>query len=471
MVRDAAPRVVESQVVDLVRRATQVQATPVLEPVVLPVLEGAIPAEIEGVLLRNGPGRQSRGGVSYGHPFDGDGFIQRFEFGDGQVTLTAQWVKTREWHKEEAADRILYRGFGTNRPGGWLANAFRMQFKNAANTSIIQHAGRTLALWEGGLPHEIDPVTLETKRRYDYDGALLNSRSWLERRMSPELPFAAHPSVDPDTGELVSFGTYYGQQPQLLLHRVDASGTLRTQWIELKTLPFVHDFVLTKRWCVFLLPPATFELTSALLGTATPVGSLRLRDAPGMLLLVPRDGGPPVQIEGPKGFVFHWAQGFEADDGTVVLDGMHYDEYPQLDQLDGQGVVPTPLRITVDPTARTARWSKRSDYRMELPTTASQGSTSPVWGMAAPPDRTLPVMTGLGRLDGSGQMRYRDLLPNLPSEPLVVCDGRWLIVNVWCESGPTEVWVVDGDTLDPVARVGMPHSYPTPLHGTWIPHA
>ena len=43
--------------------------------------------------------------------------------------------------------------------------------KNPANTHIIEHAGRRLALWEGGLPTEVTPG-LSTVGEYDFAGRL-----------------------------------------------------------------------------------------------------------------------------------------------------------------------------------------------------------------------------------------------------------------------------------------------------------
>ena len=34
---------------------------------------------------------------------------------------------------------MIYRGFGTNRPGGFFRNFLHLKFKNAANTSIVYH--------------------------------------------------------------------------------------------------------------------------------------------------------------------------------------------------------------------------------------------------------------------------------------------------------------------------------------------
>lgn len=69
------------------------------------------------------------------------------------------------YDEELRAKKILYRGtFGTQKEGGWLANIFDLRRKNVANTNVIYWAGKLLALWEGGLPHTMDPITLQTFR-------------------------------------------------------------------------------------------------------------------------------------------------------------------------------------------------------------------------------------------------------------------------------------------------------------------
>ncbi|MFC7645148.1 carotenoid oxygenase family protein [Streptosporangium lutulentum] len=62
----------------------------------------------------------------------------------------------------------------------------------AANTSVVQHAGRILALVENGLPYEMTPE-LDTVGPWDFGGRLTTAMT-------------AHPKQDPVTGELHFFG-------------------------------------------------------------------------------------------------------------------------------------------------------------------------------------------------------------------------------------------------------------------------
>jgi len=463
---------------EVIAEAFATLATEVAEPVALSVLEGEVPDDLRGVLLRNGPGRQERGGVRYGHPFDGDGFVQRVAFADGEVSYRARFVRTEAFVAEEAADRILYRGFGTQKPGGLLPNLLRMRFKNAANTSVVHHGGHTLALWEGGLPHAFDPVTLETIGPHDYDGVLRNEgvQAWL----APHRPFSAHPTICPRTGAMFNFGTAYGPTPQLLIHEVDETGRCRTRAHALDALPFVHDMVLTERFVVLMLPAVSFDVAAALLGLKSPVASLDLRDAPGELWLVPRGGGDPVRLPVSPGFVFHWACAWETRSrdprgpDQVVMDGVKYDTFPQLDDVDtvlegGDPLVAHLVRWTVDLRRGEVTERRLHDLPMELPTCMGEGPERVLFGTGAPAGRVQPFLSALVRHGPEG-VTHRELAPDLPGEPLVC--GRWLVTQVWrAQTASSELWVVDPDTLRTVARLALPAPVPPALHGTWLPAA
>ena len=96
--------------------------------------------------------------------------------------------------------------------------------RTPANTSVVHHANRLLALWEGGQPHELDPVTLATLGRYDYDGALRSDG--LARWLAPEPAFSAHPKRCPKTNEMFNFGLQVAPSPILRFYRIDAEGKL-----------------------------------------------------------------------------------------------------------------------------------------------------------------------------------------------------------------------------------------------------
>ena len=447
----------------------------------LALLEGRVPDGLDGVWWRNGPARFERGGIRYGHPFDGDGMIARFDITPTTSRIRTRFVQTPEFIAEQRADKILYRGFGTQRPGGIAANMLRLRFKNAANTSVVWHAGRLHALWEGGLPTRIDPTTLATLGRDNLGGALGS------RGLTPPT-FSAHPCRDSSNGTLYNFGLRWGFRQRLIIYAIDAAGTTRVERsIVLDRLAFIHDFMITPTWFVFLLPAVRFDIARMALGTVTPVHSLRCdSEKPMTALLVPRDGGAPVAIDTVPGFVFHMAGAFEQPNGHVVCDVMRLDRIPAIDDLDNLFAPESsdgcayPLRLILDPQRRrlhAAQPLDDSDTAAELPITAhADGSPyRTLWATATADGRHQPYHSALVRIEpGVGIVARRDMFPALPSEPCFVrrpdprhAEDGWILTVCHRPGSTAELWILEAENLAVVARLGIPAALPPGLHGCW----
>ena len=174
-----------------------------LTDVPLTPLHGSVPTDLRGTFYRNGPGCLERDGYRVHHPFDGDGMIAAMHFCDGKVHLSNRFVRTEGWLAEEKAGKVLYRGvFGTQKPGGRLANAFDLRLKNIANTNVVRLGDQLLALWEAAEPHALDPDSLETRGLSRLDGVLKKGEA-----------FSAHPRFDPGLNGrpcMVTFGVKAG---------------------------------------------------------------------------------------------------------------------------------------------------------------------------------------------------------------------------------------------------------------------
>jgi all-trans-8'-apo-beta-carotenal 15,15'-oxygenase len=208
-------------------------------------VRGRLPADLVGTLYRNGPARHGVYGERYRHWFDGDGMVHAIRLADGRATYRNRFVATAGKAAEDAAGRRIFGGFGTP-PAGGPVRRFRNRLgKNAANTNVVFHGGRLLALWEGGRPHRLDPVTLETLGEEDFGGVLASGDT-----------FSAHPKLHAGTGDLWDFGVRYGREATLDLYQGRPDGSLRRA--ASLPLPFpamVHDFALTETRAVFVLAP------------------------------------------------------------------------------------------------------------------------------------------------------------------------------------------------------------------------
>ena len=456
----------------------------------LPLLDGKLPPDLVGTLFRNGNGRHQHQGVWYDHPFDGDGMVAKFSFDGQSVRYRNRYVQTDEFVAENRAGRMLFRSFGTNLPGGLLTNAFRMQFKNAANTSVVWHGNRMLALWEGGLPHEIDPETLATLGRYDYDGVLRNTFSWLDSRISPELAFSAHPKIHPDTGVLHNFGTVAGTRQRLVLYEVSPAGQARiSQTVEMERMTFTHDFVLTQSGHrVFFLTPVAFDMPRALAGLTAPAASIRVnRNEPTLVLVVDPDGGLH-RLKTDFGFVFHFVNGFQNADGTLTVDGLMLGDYPDSATMKayiaGRIANDQPsarfIRYKLDLQAGTVTSQPLADYEGELPQHHPDLTGQPyryAWSIGRPLTSPRPLFDHIVRIDThTGQGQHRHDPDTIPGEPIVVPrpgataeDDAWLLyLRFDAPSQTTDLLVSDAASLETVARLRLPHNIPLGFHGLWL---
>jgi all-trans-8'-apo-beta-carotenal 15,15'-oxygenase len=119
---------------------------------------GTIPPELTGTLYRLGPARIRVGKDRYGHWFDSDGvmFAIEFDSATNSASAGARTVRTDRVVKQEAAGEengIAVRGAWTQAKS-MFANLFQFP-TNPGNTAPIFHAGKLLALCEGGSPIEV----------------------------------------------------------------------------------------------------------------------------------------------------------------------------------------------------------------------------------------------------------------------------------------------------------------------------
>jgi carotenoid cleavage dioxygenase len=123
----------------------------------LEVVQGAIPPELTGVYLRNGPNCRFPPLGSYTYPLDGDGMLHAIELSDGQARYRNRYVRTPGLDVEERAGRALWGGLLTpvfpskEEVGAELAG----HFKDLPDVSIIRHAGQYLALAESARPFRV----------------------------------------------------------------------------------------------------------------------------------------------------------------------------------------------------------------------------------------------------------------------------------------------------------------------------
>ncbi len=451
-------------------------------------LQGRWPEALRGRFYRNGPALFERAGQRYHHWFDGDGMVQQFSIGlgprPGQVQHRGRLVRTAKLQAEQQAGRFLMGGFGTHIEGSPQASG--PDSFNTANTNALEHAGRVLALWEGGSAYGLDPQDLRTQ----------GPVTW--RADAAQVPFSAHPKVDA-AGHLWNIGS---SGRQLVAWHIDPQG--RLVQVQTTASPFpngmVHDMAVTQRWLVVPLPPVRLDFMR-------PWGEGGRREGPRPFEMV---AGEPLRVlvmdkndlrqqrvfELPPQMLFHLGNAHEAADGQIVLS---YVGAPDVNFLNHSAVAMMQGRFSSVPdspsTTCVARLDMRSgratvqafDDTVEFPRVdprrIGHDGSPPQWLLSPAAWRTLPQRPGL--LHGL-QLRH---LPSGRTQRFDYGEHQVVEEHVWVphpgKTGELDAWLL-GTTFDarrqatvlnlldaahiedgPIAQAVLPYMLPLGFHGNF----
>lgn len=329
--------------------------------------KGSIPTDIDGTYFRNGHAKFDVGKEKILHPFDADGMVSAITFKDGEATFRNRYVITKGYKKERMYKKIMYRGvFGTKRKG-MLSNIGDLKHKNVANTNIIYWGERLLALWEGGLPHRLEPDSLRTLGTYRYKGMLPKTGN-----------FGAHARTCTNTDQLVNFGTTPGlEKSDISCYEIPADfktpDDIKQRTFTVPGLPFFHDFIVTKNYYIFNQAPLKIDPIPFALGRKGAAECMEFDSSKqAIIYFVPRDGvSDIITIPVDSHFNFHFANGYDDEEtGEVVFDVVKCDRM----QLGTDSTLTEPVWETVD-YAADVPYSILTRYTFENPKAGSKKYT------------------------------------------------------------------------------------------------
>ncbi|MBW4463378.1 MAG: carotenoid oxygenase family protein [Nodosilinea sp. WJT8-NPBG4] len=432
----------------------------------LPVV-GELPAELSGMFVRNGPNPQFSPLGLY-HWFDGDGMLHGVHIQDGKASYRNRYIRTQGFEQERQAGQAVFGGLLQPSQGG---------FKNVANTALVWHRDRLLALWEGGEPHAIGVPGLETIGAHTFNGKLTS-------------PMTAHPKIDPVTGEMMFFGYSLTQPPYVKYSVVSAEGELlRTAPIDLPVGVLMHDFAITEHYTLFMDLPLTFRLER--LQRGEPAFAFE-RDRPSRFGILPRhgDNGTIRWFEAPSCYVFHTLNAYEDGDDIVLMacrtgSTNVLGTSPDAHEGDNRQVsndVPLLYQWRFNLKTGAVQEQALDDRACEFPRINEQylgrQSRYGYAGKSAP--TTMPKFDGLLKFDldnGSVQVhsfgtgRYGGEGIFVPRPGATAEDNGWLMTFVHDETQDVSELVIvstQAMTDEPVARIQMPQRVPYGFHGTWV---
>ena len=439
-------------------------------------VEGEVPRDLDGTFYRIGPSPQFPPRGSY-NPLNGDGMVHAFHLREGRVSYRNRWVRTQQWMLEHAAGRALFATSGL--PADSDPSVVGMQTDGVANTNIVWHANKLLALEEGHGPIELDPLSLETIGRWSFDEKL-------PRNMT------AHPKVDPNSGEMLFFANFPTGRitNDIGFYVANTAGHLIRSLIIKAPFPaLMHDFAVTTDFIVFLVCPVTVSIKRAKAGAPLIAWEPELGTQVGIM---PRNGGAEDVrwFAAAARMVWHPMNAFNRA-AEVVVDVCEQ-EVAMFPLADGS---PPDHRRT---TQLLARWEfdwarpgnfkieRLSEERCEYPRiderrtglSCQHGYVACLGG----PGSDDIFHRGLGHFDhATKKLRVYAAGPRCAvAEPVFVPGNRgaregegYLMTNIFDEErNASQLAIFDAEQIErgPIARAHLDHRVPVGFHANWRPN-
>jgi carotenoid cleavage dioxygenase len=473
----------------------------------LPVT-GHIPEFLDGRYLRNGPNPVAEVDPATYHWFTGDGMVHGVALHGG----TAGWYRNR-WVRSAAVRAAM------GEPATATQNLRAGMQSLGANTNVVAHAGKTLALVEGGVANYELTDELDTVGPCDFDGTLAGG-------------YAAHPHRDPRTGELHAVSYSFARGKTVQYSVIDTHGhARRTVDIEVSGSPMMHDFSLTDKYVVIYDLPVTLDpmqlvptkaprwmqlparlVMQAVIGRVRvpgPIAAMVNRNErqayqlpyawnpryPARIGVMPREGGNShvrwFDIE--PCYVYHPLNAYsEVRNGSevLVLDVVRYQRMFDRDRRGPGDTMPTLDRWTINLATGAVSSECRDDRPQEFPRINEAllgsrhrfGYTVGIEGGFVDSSGK-KMSTSLYKHDyatGSSTVAPLDpeLLigemsfvprPNGDSATQAEDDGILIGYGYHRGRGEGQLVLLDAQTCESVATVHLPQRVPMGFHGNWAP--
>ncbi|MEO1137241.1 MAG: carotenoid oxygenase family protein [Pseudomonadota bacterium] len=430
----------------------------------LPVI-GEIPRDLHGAYFRNGPNPKSPPQGMH-HWFDGDGMLHGLWFENGKARYRNRYVRSEDFNANGSSQLS-----GIFEPSHDVAGR-SVVYKDTANTDVIVHNGRLLALWYiSGQPVAVDIETLETIRTENFGGKLPGNVS-------------AHSKVDPDTGELVFFD-YALYEPKMWTGVVSPAGELtQFQEIDLPGPRLPHDMGMTENYVILHDLPVIFSDAAI----RNRMWQIHVADQPTRFGVVPRRGGAPKWFDFPTSYIYHVINSWEEGDEVVmaackmVPNGLEPDPKfgPYSAMADVLALRAQPFLWRMNMKTGEGREEQLDDALSEFPVVnnAVSGRKTQYSYHVIFDDCVEQRFSGLRKYNLETGVSERHDFPKgvFGSEPAfaprlgaIEEDDGWVISFTSDLEGNSEAHIIDAKNFagPAIAKVRLPQRVPAGFHGTW----
>lgn len=422
-------------------------------------VQGEIPQNLKGLVLRMGPNPLEVKNPAVYNWFVGDGMVHALRLQDGQ----AVWYRNRYIGTDSVNKKL----------GKPIVPGPRRGVLDVVNTNIVGHAGKLWALIEAGAyPVEID-AELNSVRH-----GLFNSKA--------NLPFTAHPHVDPDTGTIhaVCYDAIVHHKVNYI--QISKDGQLKRHVsIPVSHGPMMHECAVTQSKVLVLDMPTTFSYTRLLKGSNLPyIWNPRHKARIGVLA----HDGEAKDIRWFKAdtcFIFHTSNAYDLDNGDIVMDAAVHDRTfdKSLQGPAEEGVKVTFERWTLKHTTGLIERKVISDVAQEFPRMDDRRAGKPyryAYTVTLGEDTTQvrpnklichDLETGEVREHHYGEAKVTGEVTFIPRNPDAAENDGWLISYVHgINGGNSQVVILDAQKIGevPQAVIDLPVRVPLGFHCNWV---
>ncbi len=495
-------------------------------------IEGRVPTDLRGDFVAQGPALYTVLGRPVNSWFDGQGGVHRIRLGDLRASFWSRVVESQDWREQKQKARVEINHFAMNSP-------FTLPFEgvrtfNTANTQVLPWQDKLMACYEGGWPVLLDPKTLASIKDYDLGGRLEEgehmSAHWHRnphRKAIYNYTLTGHPGLlDPlEPRKEIGTGVYpHGQRPLAYNTRIslielpDEGEPRRLTDLHAANYPFLHDFIVTRSYAIFLIPPVYTDVLAMAENEGTLADNFLWKAEDGVQVVV-------VSLEDPERWwtfgidafwLWHFANAYEKDDALVIdyvqyrdynhdvkdfLLSIHTGRYPATVRGSYLTRLTLPLDSKGAPIPRNRRSRLLSDVSCEFPRVSPAALTREyrvVWMAAhsseyASEQCPWDTLAKVDVHDGTTR-RYTFGSEQIPSEPIFVpradsdAEDDGYVLNLVYDGLEDRSYlaILDGRKLsaagpDPdgkpahlpagalLAKVHLPTRVPQTFHRVWVP--
>jgi len=434
----------------------------------LPLL-GDLPAFVRGTIYLNGPAGFREGRH---HWLDGDGLVRALRIEENRIGFRSRYVRTRRFEEESAAERPIYRSFGTAFSGDRLIAGKTLA--TPANVSAYPFAGKLLAFGEQSLPYVLDPKTLETQGEIDFG-----------ERLSGIGALSAHPKFE--GGRMADFGIrYLGPRARLYYYECDQDLKVVVRNATVLATPnVIHDFALSRNHAIFHIGPYTLNARKLMKEGTSLLDAMAWEPRGDSFLYVfaRREDGETMRIDLPETRnCLHLVNAFE-DGGQIIVDLLetdtpYYADYTARPHMFTDLGETRVRRCTIEAGSLVSTDVVPLGCHADFPAIAC-GTTGRrhdrFWMLAMPAPAPNPKFYDRLLCFQSTVSDHWRADAWLGGEPVVIADPESDDVVVACQhfcGEGTSGWLFfDGHNLrsGPIARLDLPGFDPPGFHSAWCP--